>query len=417
MLIIAYSLSNINHCSSLTIFSSRTTNPTYTPTALPPLDYTWGCPPGTLCAPEQNGHNFESGPPASTYYCSPEECIATPPLLPNQYWGDPVTTNTTGIFVVSPYYFNLDPTDFDGLDYSIFRELVGALPSSTPSATPRLLEIKDRDLFRRDSGEIPGSCYPICNDCQLEAQSTGKTAKLCESGSAFNIDLSQCQACIQYHEDNLVVYHNVLEPQFGIYLDYCSVHDVASQVTSIITSTLANGSPTVVSTVIPVSAPGRPASVTSIITSTLANGSPTIITSVIAASTTSVFTSTLANGSPTVVNTVMPASATSVFTSTLSNGSLTVISTMVPVVPSSKASSTTKAYTFTLPNGRTTVLTAEVPASTSSTMSQATVTANNTVTITSSTPTAVPASTGCALSPRALGLICTCTMIFMVLFT
>jgi hypothetical protein len=42
---------------------TRVINPTYTTSMPLPDDYTWGCPPGTLCQPPQVDCNFEQNPP------------------------------------------------------------------------------------------------------------------------------------------------------------------------------------------------------------------------------------------------------------------------------------------------------------------------------------------------------------------
>lgn len=212
-------MSTVSTTAKLSICPSRIVNPTYTPPGPLPSDYTWGCPPGFLChirnTPEDGDCNFEASPPADHYFCSPDECIPSPKLLPDQYWGPPVKADEISKFNVTPGYFNLDPTEF-GLNYSIF-----AFPEGT-QVQKRNPGRGDPSLQSRQAGGadiIPGVCYDECNNCMLEAEAAGKSAALCDSGSAFNVDLGNCNACIAFHSAGKAMGGPV--PQFQQYLSYC----------------------------------------------------------------------------------------------------------------------------------------------------------------------------------------------------
>ncbi|KAJ5335752.1 uncharacterized protein N7506_005688 [Penicillium brevicompactum] len=108
---------------SLSICPSRIINPTFTPLAPLPKNYTWGCPPSLLCNPSKQSAdgecNFEAGPPADTYYCRPEECIRSPTLTLPVLSGPPASYERIEHYNVTRGYFNLNPTEF-GLGYDIF---------------------------------------------------------------------------------------------------------------------------------------------------------------------------------------------------------------------------------------------------------------------------------------------------------
>ncbi|GAD97826.1 hypothetical protein MGYG_07270 [Paecilomyces variotii No. 5] len=209
--------SSITPSGTLSICPSHIVNPTYTaPTPLP-TNYTWGCPPGYLCHPKKSSVdgecNFEAGLPADTYYCSPDECIPVPPLHPPQY----PTSNKTEKYIVSPGYFNLNPTEF-GLDYSIFTFANG---SNVENGREEQRRGQHREKKRQfDSSVIPGLCFDQCNNCMVEAQQTGKTSLLCQSDSQFKIQLHLCNACIKSHWDAIIAIGGII-PQFSQFLDYC----------------------------------------------------------------------------------------------------------------------------------------------------------------------------------------------------
>ncbi|KAL1967299.1 hypothetical protein VTN77DRAFT_3345 [Rasamsonia byssochlamydoides] len=214
--------------SGLTLCPSRTVNPTYTPAASLPRNYTWGCAPGTLCRPPKPaGCNFEAGPPADTYYCSPDECVPSPQLLPPQFWGEPIASDQIGKFNVSPGYFNLDPEAF-GLGYDVF-----AFPLGRNLAKRHILFDRFHRFLsfwpRQQTGlsRIPGVCYDECNDCMLEVQSSGKTPGLCQNGSAFNTFLSDCHDCIQAHTRGSGGSGTISDhiPDFQQFLSYCETED------------------------------------------------------------------------------------------------------------------------------------------------------------------------------------------------
>jgi len=195
-----------------------TVNPTFTPASPLPTDFTWGCPPGKLCHPRKSPGdddcNFPAGPPADTYFCAPDECITSPPLPPPQFWGEPIVSNEIAKYNVTPGYYNLFPSEF-GLGYDIF-----AFPNGT--------QIQKRALFnslhRRQAqgpAKIPGQCYDECNNCMLEAESTGKTAELCSQKSAFEVNLSNCQKCIQLHGTGSKTTIGS-PPEFQQFLSFCS---------------------------------------------------------------------------------------------------------------------------------------------------------------------------------------------------
>jgi hypothetical protein len=112
---------------SLVICPTRTLNPTYTAQFPLPTEYTWGCPPGYLCRPDQIGCNFEAGIPAENFYCSPDQCIAASVLAtPQQLWDTSIYGNSTPVtdpslrFNVIDHYFNMNP---QGMSKTLFLSL------------------------------------------------------------------------------------------------------------------------------------------------------------------------------------------------------------------------------------------------------------------------------------------------------
>lgn len=145
--------------------------------------------------------NFEAGPPADTYYCSPEECITPPKLGPPQFWGPSTSSEEIERFNATRGYINLSPLEF-GLEYSIFD-----------------LD-QPRWNWRRDwAAKIPGKCFPGCNNAMLEAESSGKTRELCYSDSAFLTSLVACRACINSAPVRRT--STGILPQFQQFLFYC----------------------------------------------------------------------------------------------------------------------------------------------------------------------------------------------------
>ena len=186
---------------SVSVCPTRIVNPTYTTSSPLPTDYTWGCPPHHLCQPDkQTGQgqcNFEMGPPADTYYCSPDECIPSPPLIETSASRE----REVGKFDIAPGYFNLNPADF-GLDIGIF--VFGAQP------------ISEREL----SFHLPGKCYNLCNDAMLAAEHNGKTPGLCDEDSDFLTAARPCHACANSVNTTRKTTNQI--PQFQQFFFYCS---------------------------------------------------------------------------------------------------------------------------------------------------------------------------------------------------
>jgi hypothetical protein len=132
---------------SETVCPRSTTNTDYHPPTPLPVDYTWGCPPRSLCKPKQRCV-LEEAPPSANYVCSPDECEPAPPLQPLQVWGEPVFSNETSFYVLQDDYFNLDPVVF-GLNFSIFVKVCPVLE-------------KRMEFGERDS-PVPGACYDECS--------------------------------------------------------------------------------------------------------------------------------------------------------------------------------------------------------------------------------------------------------------
>ena len=226
---------------SLSICPTLIANPTYTPSSPLPTDYTWGCPPGYLCKPPHTGDrahcNVEAGLPAASYVCSPSDCIVSPPLVSEQ--GSDAVGNH---YNVSDEYYNLDPEDF-GLSYSILKD------SEEPTTAIRkrnmitldgsgisLWNIFASRRVKRDTSDIPGVCYNDCNDAALEPQEIGKIPELCESDSAFMVELGNCKTCIStYASSPSTAWSQKLLPSFAQFLDYCS--DLTTNSTSVTAET------------------------------------------------------------------------------------------------------------------------------------------------------------------------------------
>jgi hypothetical protein len=205
---------------TLTICPTRTLNPTFTAQYPVPTEFTWGCPPGYLCKPEQINCNFEAGIPAEDFYCSPDQCVAASALGVPQVWDTTIYGNSTPAtdpslrFNVIDHYFNMNPADY-GLSYDIFVEEEAFTFTSTIGYAPTAAL-----AARQAETSIPGTCYPWCNDCLIEAQSVGKTPALCAPDSNYEKDLANCQQCIAYHAtdtDNFVQ----IAPQFQQFMAYC----------------------------------------------------------------------------------------------------------------------------------------------------------------------------------------------------
>ncbi|KAI9828519.1 MAG: hypothetical protein M1826_006056, partial [Phylliscum demangeonii] len=211
---------------SIIICAESVRNPSYTPPAPLPTDYTWGCPPGSLCRPPRVNCNVDETLPDAGYVCSPGNCIPAPALKPIQYWGEPVASNQTDGYRLQDGYFNLDPRTF-GLDYNIFTEDIRVIVAPDGSVTSSVLNagaqgvVGGLGILQRRATKAPAACYDDCNACPLEAEHTGKTPALCASDSAFSASVSGCQACIARHS-SLSDYRSVVQPKIQQWLDYCT---------------------------------------------------------------------------------------------------------------------------------------------------------------------------------------------------
>jgi hypothetical protein len=270
---------------TVTLCTSRDTNPTYTAAIIPlPSDYTWGCPPGYLCKPKQENCNFEVGLPSEGYYCAPDECIAITPLPMPQLWNPNIYGNASpatdpGLkFDVVDDYFNMNPRDY-GLSYDIFV----ATEVITYTSTTTILEAPTQAVRARQAQtSVPAACYPWCNNCLLEAQAVGKTPALCVPGSAFEIDVNDCEQCIAYHKSDSTGTFVQIAPQFQQFINYCAQIS-STTVVSTATSTHTNIPIPIVqtsSTVATVrsSSALRPPSSSSTVTATLTVAGPTTAT-------------------------------------------------------------------------------------------------------------------------------------------
>lgn len=227
---------------TITLCTSRDTNPTYTAAIIPlPSDYTWGCPPGYLCKPKQENCNFEVGLPSESYYCAPDECIAITPLPTPQLWNPDIYGNSSPAtdpslkFNAVDHYFNVDPRDY-GLSYDIFV----ATEVITYTSTTTILEAPTQAVRARQAQTfVPAACYPWCNNCLLEAQAVGKTPALCVPGSVFEIDVNDCEQCIAYHKSDSTGTFVQIAPQFQQFINYCAQIS-STTVVSAATSTHTN---------------------------------------------------------------------------------------------------------------------------------------------------------------------------------
>ncbi|KAJ5475209.1 hypothetical protein N7539_008275 [Penicillium diatomitis] len=248
---------------SISVCSTLTINPTYSPPAALPRNYTWGCPPGFLCKPSRTGERqdctIEAGLPAENYTCSPSECVIAPPLVHQR------TTDGNQTYTYSEDYYNLDPENF-GLNYHFKVEQSSQTPQASVSSTGRYTFIPPaqwgpKPIAGGGSGGLGGSggsgasgstggtggasenipplCYNPCNDAALEPQSIGKVPELCKTGSAFSVDLANCQSCISHWASTPSdVYSKTLLPSFSQWLNFCDDMTITS-VSSTVPPTVA----------------------------------------------------------------------------------------------------------------------------------------------------------------------------------
>lgn len=310
---------------TITLCTTRDVNPTYTAAILPlPSDYTWGCPPGYLCKPVQENCNFEVGLPSEGYYCSPDDCIPAAPLPPPQLWSPTIYGNASPQtdpwikFDVVDSYFNINPENF-GLSYDIFSENVVV----TYTTTRTILDAPTPVVRARQAEtSVPAACYPWCNNCLLEAQAVGKTPALCANGSAFEIDVNDCEQCIAVHKSDNSASFVQIAPQFQQFINYCAQ---VTSTTAIATSTHTNTPIPIVQT-----------SSSSTVTATLTVAGPT--TATIGAASTPI--------TPTSVTPTTPSTWTTTLTLTLSGPTNISISGYTPDTTRYKTSTLTSTMTL-----------------------------------------------------------------------
>ena len=256
------------------------------------IAFRWGCPPGWLCKPVQVDCNWEAGIPDRNFYCSPDECILAEALaakLPTwdpDFYGNstPATNPALKIDSIDDFFF-MDPENF-GLTYEVFvvTKVYTLMTTIYLPPGPTVAPRKARTVAaRQGQTSIPGPCYPWCNNCLLEAQSNGKTSKLCVPGSAYEVSLNQCEQCITYHKDDSSGSFVDIAPQFQQFIDYCdqfttvvvttletaTITNAAGSSYSVATATIStNVVPKSSASTSPQSSPTHPISVATIITST-----------------------------------------------------------------------------------------------------------------------------------------------------
>ncbi|KAH9235185.1 hypothetical protein K456DRAFT_1611986 [Colletotrichum gloeosporioides 23] len=87
---------------------------------------------------------------------------------------------------------------------------------------------------RRDDTIVPATCYSICNDAYVEAQSVGKSPVICEQNSTFQTTYLKCKECIeQSAEDVKATQQMYLAPKFQEFLDFCTGASTTSTTPSI----------------------------------------------------------------------------------------------------------------------------------------------------------------------------------------
>ncbi|KAJ9498213.1 hypothetical protein H2202_006364 [Exophiala xenobiotica] len=379
---------------SITLCPTRTANPTYTANEPYPTDWTWGCPPGWLCKPLQQACNFEAGIPDQNFYCSPNECIPAdvlPGYLPTwdaDIYGNATPATDPGLTIQAiDHFFNMDPTKF-GLTYEIFvvNEVFTRTSTYLEQPTPVV-------AARQAQTSVPGACYPWCNNCMLEAQSSGKSPKLCLPGSAFETSLSQCEQCISVHRGDDTGFVQIA-PQFQQFLDYCDQFATVVVTTSetITTSTGPGTTATSIAlsaistTVTPIASASTstsygPGTTSATVVATTDTNIPTTVPTIISSSVSTILVS---SGSATTTETV-PAT-TSWSQMTIAPTEWPQITIIMPV----GVNSTTTVYGSTLPTGGATlVLPVAISSSAGSLVSTPTGTASS---ILVSTPAGVSGS-------------------------
>ncbi|KIW20773.1 hypothetical protein PV08_01351 [Exophiala spinifera] len=334
---------------SITLCPTRIANPTYTANEPYPTDWTWGCPPGWLCRPQRQNCNFEAGIPSDNFYCAPNECIPAetlPAYLPTwdaDIYGNSTPITNPGLNVQAiDNFFNMEPLQF-GLSYQIFvvDEVFTLTSTFLEQPTPTI-------AARQAQTSVPGACYPWCNNCLLEAQSSGKSPKLCLPGSAFETSLNQCEQCINVHRGDDTGFVQIA-PQFQQFLDYCDQYATVVVTTSA-TVTTSNAGGTTVSIVSSIlSTTVTPIASASTSTSSGALGSSTTVVATTATPT----PPSAASPSPPPITTTESTTATTTYTET------TVASTdwpQITIIMPVGDNSTTTVYGSTLPSGSATLV-------------------------------------------------------------
>ncbi|KAI0161758.1 hypothetical protein GGR52DRAFT_585987 [Hypoxylon sp. FL1284] len=213
----------------------------------PLSELTWGCNPGTICAPPKPlGCNIYAEPPAQDYVCeSSSYCINAPLYYPVRW-----PQNQTSFYRTTPDYYNIPPPAF-GLSYDIFAVTYVDTPSGTietgnwgsqtsitewpPSTTGSTTKaVAKRHPYAeyakigKRSGVMPPQCYSTCNDAYLEGQHTGKSEALCADDSLFRSYTKACQTCTEKTANWIDVIQGEWKPLFAQYLDYCMAHNPES---------------------------------------------------------------------------------------------------------------------------------------------------------------------------------------------
>ncbi|KAJ9621129.1 hypothetical protein H2204_012023 [Knufia peltigerae] len=334
---------------SITLCPTRIANPTYTANEPYPTDWTWGCPPGWLCRPQRQNCNFEAGIPADGFYCAPNECIpaeALPAYLPTwdaDIYGNATPITNPGLNVQAiDDFFNMGPEQF-GLTYQIFvvDEVFTLTSTFLEQPTPTL-------AARQAQTSVPGACYPWCNNCLLEAQSSGKSPKLCLPGSAFETSLNQCEQCINVHRGDDTGFVQIA-PQFQQFLDYCDQYATVVVTTSATVTTSNAGGTTVsvVSSTISTTVTPKASASTSTSSGPLSSSTTVVATTV----TTPTSPSSAAPTSP-PITTTESAPSTSYTQTTVASTDWPQITIIMPVGDNS----TTTVYGSTLPSGSATLV-------------------------------------------------------------
>lgn len=223
---------------------------------------------------------------------------AIPEPLPN--WNTDFSGNNTPLtdpsldVVALPDLFNMNPTGF-GLSYEIFVVDKAITITSTriipPAATAAPMPAPQNNVTRfrgrQAQTEVPAPCYSWCNNALLEVQTSGKTAKICQPGSAYLVSLDSCRACIDSHRNDDTTTDTFLQiaPQFQQFMDYCDGFTTTTM-SGTMTATETSGTDTF-TTVVPTS------SVTAIPTSDITE---TEVPSSVPSTVTTDFTSTSVSG-------------------------------------------------------------------------------------------------------------------------